>query len=181
MNVIYNRDCIEGMGLLERSSCDLMVADPPFGIEFDGTNRIYGERVKDQVVEGYEEVPAEGYGVFSRSWIAAADKVLKATASAYIISGWSHVEEILAAGRDAGWNLTNHVIWEFPFGIFAKRKYVTSHYHILYYRKDRNNYTFNGQPYTSDVWHMQRNPMHGETRNANALPLKLVKNMILDG
>lgn len=34
LNRIYNQDCLEGMKLLEANSVDLIVTDPPYGIDF---------------------------------------------------------------------------------------------------------------------------------------------------
>ena len=150
-------DCIEGMKELPDGFCHLLIADPPYGINFTGTEGFYGARKKEAVVDGYAEVDEEEYLQFSRDWIRESIRCLDKTGAGYIVSGWSNLESVLSALREAGVKLTNHVIWRFPFGVFTKRKYTTSHYHILYFRKDKHNYTWNAPPYTSDVWDSPRN------------------------
>ena len=39
LNTVLYEDCIEGMRKLPEGSIDLVIADPPFGIDFDGTRR----------------------------------------------------------------------------------------------------------------------------------------------
>ena len=51
-------DCIAGMQALPSDSIDLIIADPPFGIDFDGKGSQYNRR-SDLVVEGYEEIEGD--------------------------------------------------------------------------------------------------------------------------
>lgn len=43
LNRIYQRDCIEGMRELPDESVDLVIADPPYGIDFRSNHRKYTE------------------------------------------------------------------------------------------------------------------------------------------
>jgi len=87
---------------------------------------------------------------------------------------------VLHALRIANVELTNHIVWEYTFGVYASRHYVSSHYHVLFFRKSPSKYTFN--PYTAyegDVWKYNRNIKTGQgARNANSLPMELVKRMV---
>ena len=47
-------ECIEGMKSLPKSSIDLVIADPPFGIGFDGMSGAYN-RDETLVIPGYRE------------------------------------------------------------------------------------------------------------------------------
>ncbi len=42
-DIIYNRDCIEGMKLIPDNSIDLIVTDPPYGIKYQ-SNRTKTEK-----------------------------------------------------------------------------------------------------------------------------------------
>lgn len=171
------RDCIEGMKEIPDGTFDLLIADPPYGIDFNGKESMYSWRDPDTVIDGYAEIEPEKYRAFTSTWVQEAIRCLDSEGSGYIISGWTHLEDVLAALRYSNVEVVNHIIWQFPFGVFASTKYVTSHYHILYFRKNPKKYTWHGDHYALDVWVFNRNRAKGK-RNANALPAKLVQRMV---
>ncbi|MCG3253825.1 MAG: site-specific DNA-methyltransferase, partial [Candidatus Heimdallarchaeota archaeon] len=152
-NTIYYEDCIANIPKrIDDDSIDLIIADPPFGIRFDGKGSQYN-RKSEFVVSGYSEIKQANYHEFSKAWIKAIYPVLKETGSAYIFSGWTNLKDILIAIDDAGFTTQNHIIWKYQFGVFTKRKYVTSHYHILFLIKNPKKYYFNKiDHYPEDVW-----------------------------
>jgi site-specific DNA-methyltransferase (adenine-specific) len=156
---------------------DLLIADPPYGIDFNGKESMYHWRDPQEIIRGYVEVPEQEYRAWTLQWIKEATRVLKENASGYIISGWTHLEDVLAGIREANVELVNHVICQFPFGVFTSKKYVTSHYHVLYFRKNPKEFTWHGDHYALDVWQFNRNRAKGK-RNANALPYELVQRMV---
>ena len=178
-NVIYYEDCISNLSKrIKDDSIDLIIADPPFGIKFDGKGTQYN-RKSEFVVSGYEEIKQENYSEFSRAWIKALYPVLKDTGSAYIVSGWTNLKDILIAIDEAGFITQNHIIWKYQFGVFTKRKYVTSHYHILFLIKNKKKYYFNKvDHYPEDVWNIKREYRPGEQKNSTKLPDELVEKLI---
>jgi site-specific DNA-methyltransferase (adenine-specific) len=183
MDKIVLGDCINGMRSLPAGIFDFLLTDPPYGINFNGKEGYYGCRYPEEIIDGYVDVPSADYRMFSEAWITQAIRVLKPTGSGFIVSGWTNLEHVLHGLRVNHVELTNHVVWEYTFGVFASKHYVSSHYHILYFRKDPKNYTFN--PYTTyegDVWKYNRNIKTGQgERNANALPMELVSRMVAEG
>ncbi|MBD3405075.1 MAG: site-specific DNA-methyltransferase, partial [Candidatus Lokiarchaeota archaeon] len=84
---VYYDDCINGMKKdIDDESIDLIIADPPFGLGFDGKNKGNYARKSKFVVGGYQEAP-DDYYKFSMEWIKQAHRVLKDTGSIYIYSG----------------------------------------------------------------------------------------------
>jgi len=67
VDTIFFEDCISGMQHLPADSIDLIIADPPFGIQFNGKGSQYN-RDENLVVENYAEV-FENYDQFSEKWI----------------------------------------------------------------------------------------------------------------
>ena len=66
---IFYKDCIEGMQELPSESVDLIIADPPFGLEFTGKESLYN-RNSEFVVDGYQEIKITDYKKFSSHlWI----------------------------------------------------------------------------------------------------------------
>lgn len=179
-NTIYYEDCIANIPKrIDDDSIDLIIADPPFGIRFDGKGSQYN-RKSEFVVSGYSEIKQANYHEFSKAWIKAIYPVLKETGSAYIFSGWTNLKDILIAIDDAGFTTQNHIIWKYQFGVFTKRKYVTSHYHILFLIKNPKKYYFNKiDHYPEDVWEIKREYLPGEKKNSTKLPDKLVEKLLL--
>jgi site-specific DNA-methyltransferase (adenine-specific) len=195
VGTFYNGDCISGSAWhIPDGSVDLIITDPPYGIFGDTLHKHYNRNEKF-VVDGYVEIPLEDYGAFSQQWIREAERVLKPGGSIYILSGYTNLYHILAALRTTGLSEVNHIIWKYPFGVFTRRKFVSSHYHILFYEKPGGRRTFNlesryglnekhgdGRSLNNtdreDVWQINREYKPGQVKNKNELPPELLIKMI---
>jgi site-specific DNA-methyltransferase (adenine-specific) len=170
-------DCIEGMKNLPEESVDLIIADPPFGINFNGKGSQYN-RDNDLVVEDYGEI-IENYDEFTLQWISQIPRIMKETGSAYIFSGWTNLKDLLVAIDKNNLTLINHIIWKYQFGVFTKKKFVTSHYHVLFIVKNPKKYFFNKiEHYPLDIWDIPRNYAPGQKKNGTKLPEKVVMRAI---
>ncbi|UCC92351.1 MAG: site-specific DNA-methyltransferase, partial [Thermoplasmata archaeon] len=145
---------------------------------------------------GYVEVPEEEYGDFSRAWVAEAARVLRPNGSIYIVSGYTNLYHILDALRATDLREVNHIVWRYAFGVHTRRKFVSSHYHILYYeRPGPGKRTFNANvrygpgergpdggslDYADreDVWTIDREYKPGRRKNKNELPTQLLVKII---
>ncbi|MFO8018322.1 MAG: site-specific DNA-methyltransferase [Promethearchaeia archaeon] len=171
------QNCIKGMKNLPDSSIDLVIADPPFGIDFDKIGSQYN-RDEKFVVEGYNEVEMD-YDQFTLNWIKELPRIMKNTGSAYIFSGWTNLLDVLMAIKKTDLTLVNHIIWKYQFGVFTRKKFVTSHYHILFLVKDGDQYFFNKIiHYPEDVWELPRKYRPGQRKNSTKLPEKVVTRCI---
>jgi len=194
-STFYNGDCISGAAEhIANNSVDLIVTDPPYGINGDKLHRHYN-RNEDFVVEGYVEIPRAEYADFSTRWIQEAERILRPGGSIYIVSGYTNLIDMLNALKKTSLEEINHIIWKYNFGVFTRRKYVSSHYHILFYEKPGGKRTFNlesryglhektkeGRSLNNsdreDVWIMNREYKPGLVKNKNELPTKLLIKMI---
>lgn len=138
----------------------LIIADPPFGLEFNKSSHEYGA---DDYILYEDKFTDDEYEKFSWNWIARCFDALAPNGSLYVISGWTRIGEILNAVKRTKFTLLNHIIWRFSWGVFTRKKYVTSHYHILFLIKDKKNYKYypqyvnpktkrKGEKYEEDVW-----------------------------
>mgnify|MGYP001431590921 CR=1 FL=1 len=191
----YNADAVAGsIEHLADGSVDVIITDPPYGINGDKLHQHYN-RDEQFVVDGYIEVPAAQYGDFTHAWVKQAERVLRPGGSIYIVSGYTNLYDVLDALRATSLKEINHLIWKYNFGVFTSRKYVSSHYHILYYTKPGGRHTFNLQSrYATnessegggssnygdreDVWVINREYKPGQEKNKNELPKKLLKKML---
>jgi site-specific DNA-methyltransferase (adenine-specific) len=170
--IIY-QDCIQGMQQLPAESIDLVIADPPFGIEFDGKGSQYNRKT-ELVVDGYQEIQ-EHYDNFTTAWISELPRIMKDTASAYIFSGWTNLKDVLLAVDAARLTVINHIIWKYQFGVFTQRKYVSSHYHVLFLAKNSSKYFFNKiEHYPLDIWDIPRAYRPGQKKNGTKLPENVI-------
>jgi site-specific DNA-methyltransferase (adenine-specific) len=194
-STFYNGECISGAAEhLADNSVDLIITDPPYGINGDLLHRHYN-RNEDFVVDGYVEIPRSEYADFSVRWIQEAERVLRPGGSIYIISGYTNLIDLLNALKKTNLREINHIIWKYNFGVFTRRKYVSSHYHILFYEKPGGKRTFNlesryglhektikGRSLNNsdreDVWIMNREYKPGKMKNKNELPTTLLIKMI---
>jgi site-specific DNA-methyltransferase (adenine-specific) len=177
LDVVRFEDCVSGMKRFPDKSIDLIIADPPFGIDFDGKSSVYN-RDESLVVEGYEETD-DSYYEFTARWLAELPRIMKPSSSAYVFSGWTNLDAVLQGARDAGLVTLNHLIWHYPFGVYTKKRFVTSHYHIVLLVKNLREYYFNKiENYPEDVWTVKRRYRTGLTKNATKLPLQVVTRCI---
>jgi site-specific DNA-methyltransferase (adenine-specific) len=194
-STFYNGDCISGAAEhIPDDSVDLIITDPPYGINGDKLHQHYN-RNEEFVVDGYVEIPQARYADFSLKWIREAERDLRPGGSIYIVSGYTNLVDILVALRQTSLKEVNHIIWKYNFGVFTRQKYVSSHYHILFYEKPGGKRTFNLESRyglvektdgdrslntrdREDVWVINREYKPGKLKNKNELPMALLIRMI---
>ena len=192
---IFNEDCLQATNKIGAETIDLGIYDPPFGIGESSFENHY-KRKSGHVVSGYQEAP-EDYLEFSLRWIAEATRVLKPNGSMYIVTGHTNLVDVLISAKENGLHLVNQIIWKYNFGVYAKTKFVTSHYNILYYCKDKKaKFTFNTfcrygsqekdankgsllYQDLEDVFVINKDFKHGEKKNQNKLPDELIQKLVL--
>jgi site-specific DNA-methyltransferase (adenine-specific) len=188
---VYNQSCVEGMReRVTDESVDLVFTDPPYGIDGDELD-VHYHRDESKVVPGYIDVPLSQYAQFSLDWIRECERVLRPGGSMYIVSGYTNLHHILNALHSTRLVEINHVIAQYSFGVSTKNKFVSSHYHVLFWAKpDRGQKkrTFNSNwKYTDqkDSYHdrltvqnMPRDYKPGQVRNKNQLSEDFIEKFI---
>jgi len=176
---------------VDSDSVDLIFTDPPYGIEGDKLDAHY-HRDETNVVPGYVEVPLETYDTFSKDWITECARCLRPGGSMYIVSGYTNLHHILNALHSTDLVEINHIIAKYSFGVSTKKKFVSSHYHVLFWQKPdkgKQKRTFNTNVYYTDqkdsyhdrlsVQDMPRAHNPGETKNKNQLNETFIEKFIL--
>jgi DNA modification methylase len=133
--LFYNTDCRSGAREhLPDGSVDLIVTDPPYGIDGDTLDKHYN-RDESRVVawirrRGGPRLPGVQPRVGRRSRARAAPG-----GRVFVVSGYTRLPDVLGALEAAGLRAVSHIIWKFNFGVWTTQKFVSSHYHILLYEK----------------------------------------------
>lgn len=192
---IFNDDCVDLKKRIKDKSVDLGIFDPPFGLGESKFDKHYN-RNSANIISGYKEAP-DDYEKWTNLWLTEAKRVLKDNGSMFIIMGHTNLRIVLNVCHNLDFHLINHIIWKYNFGVNTKKKFVTSHYHILYYSKNKkSNPTFNlNCRYGSheiapdggkslyddleDVWSIKKEYLPNKKRNQNKLPEELIKKIIL--
>lgn len=190
--LVYNENCIEGMkNHVSANTVDLIFTDPPYGINGDGLD-VHYHRDESNVVPGYIDVPLKDYAEFSKQWIDQCRRVLRPGGSLYIVSGYTNLHHILNALHSTSLVEINHIIAKYSFGVSTTKKFVSSHYHVLFWQKPdkgKQKRTFNSNwKYTDqkDSYHdrlsvqdMPRDYKPGQIKNKNQLSEDFITKFIM--
>ncbi len=160
-------DWLEGARGLERSSVDLVYADPPFNTGVARGDR--GGRFEDRW-------PSEGaYLGWLGERLAATLPALKESASVLMHVDWrtSHRVRVLMDDLLGPDRFVNHLVWRYGLGGSSSRRFARKHDDILFYCVDPERYWFEAPrvPATS-------RRMAGETKKAtDVLDVPALNNM----
>lgn len=142
---------------------DLIITDPPFGIEFDGKNGNYN-RDTGNVVEGYVEWDKGKYKEEIEDLLDCINTNLSDNGQALIFSGWNNSHEIHRSINEfQGLNLEGKLYWNYNFAPYCKKRPAHNVYEI-YWMVKGDDWYYNNE---CDYDHCQ----DGEG-NLSAVPVK---------
>jgi site-specific DNA-methyltransferase (adenine-specific) len=184
LNTINNEDCLTGLHQIADESIDLILTDPPFGINFNKKLSLY-KRKPTNVVGGYCEVSHKNYAEFTTKWIRECFRILKKTGTMYIVSGSTNLIHILNSANSSGFHLKNFLVWEFNFPMYNKSKYITNCYPVVLLEKTPGRGYFNVEARYSNtrssyhdrgaVSHIRREYWRNKLKTPTKLPTALIE------
>lgn len=113
INTIYNENCLETMKRMPDNSVDLVLTDPPYGVEWVSNRR----SVKHVAIENDDNVDWIGE-VYSELY-----RVLKPNSICISFYGWPEIDKFMAAWKAAGFTPKSHLVWvknNFGLGWFTR-------------------------------------------------------------
>lgn len=115
---------------------DLIITDPPFGINFDGKNGNYN-RDAGNVVDGYVEWEKNNYKNKIGSLLSVIHDNLNDQGQSLIFSGWnnSHIIHNLIEEFD-GLEVEGKLYWSYNFAPYCKKRPAHNVYEIYWVVKD---------------------------------------------
>lgn len=127
---LHERGCIRGMLVMPDGGVDLVFADPPFNIGMPYDNH-------------RDNHDADFYIDWTGQWLMQSIRVLKRTGTLWVAINDEWAPVIVQMATSRGVTLRNWVIWHYTFGQYCTRKFGRCHTHLLYFVKDKKEFTFN--------------------------------------
>ena len=139
VDVIYNQDCIEGMGQLPDDFVHLVVADPPYNLAKDFGSWKEIER-KD------EWLP------WCKKWISEAKRVLAPGGSIFVYGIHHHLCWLQCYMYEIGLTYRRQIIWYYENGFAGyNKRSLAAHYEPILWFSKGDDYTYHPirEPYKS--------------------------------
>jgi modification methylase len=142
-------DCIELMARLPAASFDLVFADPPYNLQLAGELTRPDQSHVDGVDDAWDKFDSfSDYDGFTRSWLAAAQRLLKPDGALWVIGSYHNIYRVGAILQDLGFWILNDIVWRKvnPMPNFRGRRFTNAHETLLWCAPAREGrYTFNYQ------------------------------------
>jgi len=141
-------ECVAEMRCLPEASVDLVFADPPYNLQLDGELL----RPNNSRVEGVEEdwdrfANFADYDAFTRAWLTEARRVMKPSATLWVIGSYHNIFRVGAILQDLGYWVLNDVVWRKtnPMPNFRGKRFANAHETLIWCARERDakGYTFN--------------------------------------
>jgi modification methylase len=141
-------DCVAEMTKLPAQSVDLVFADPPYNLQLQGDLKRPDDSRVDAVNDDWDKFASfSAYDDFTRAWIAACRRVMKPSATLWVIGSYHNIFRVGAVLQDLGFWILNDIVWRKanPMPNFRGRRFTNAHETLIWAARDaaKRNYTFN--------------------------------------
>jgi modification methylase len=141
-------DCIAEMAQLPAQSVDLIFADPPYNLQLQGDLKRPDDSRVDAVDDDWDKFASFSvYDDFTRAWLAACRRVMKPTATLWVIGSYHNIFRVGAILQDLQFWILNDVVWRKsnPMPNFRGRRFTNAHETLIWAARDPGGkgYTFN--------------------------------------
>lgn len=170
----------------ENVNADLAIVDPPFGIEFSGTESNYN-RDESSVVEGYVEWAVDEYTEKIDNLIESLHRNLAEDGQALILSGWNNSHIIHKQLLESEFTLEGKLYWSYNFAPYCQKRPAHNVYEIFWVVKDKNEWSYTNECSFDHCTEGEANLSHIDVKRdyhrdmpkyPTRLPEKLVKILI---
>jgi modification methylase len=141
-------DCVAQLAALPAASVDLVFADPPYNLQLNGELKRPDESRVDAVDENWDKFASfAAYDAFTRAWLLACRRVMKPSATLWVIGSYHNIYRVGALVQDLGFWILNDVVWRKsnPMPNFRGRRFTNAHETLIWAARDAQarGYTFN--------------------------------------
>jgi modification methylase len=136
------------MQSLPRDSVDLVFADPPYNLQLANKLTRPDQSLVDAVDDDWDKfADFASYDAFTRDWLSAARRVMKPTATIFVIGSYHNIFRVGAIMQDLGFWILNDIVWRKnnPMPNFRGRRFTNAHETMIWAARDASakSYTFN--------------------------------------
>jgi len=141
-------DCVAELAKLPQESVDLVFADPPYNLQLRADLRRPDDSQVDAVRDDWDKFASfSAYDSFTHAWLAACRRVMKRSATLWVIGSYHNIFRIGAIVQDLGFWILNDVVWRKtnPMPNFRGRRFTNAHETLIWAMRDERSkgYTFN--------------------------------------
>src|ERR1700747_2974830 len=141
-------DSLAEMAKLPAESVDLVFADPPYNLQLQGDLKRPDDSRVDAVDDDWDKFSSfAAYDEFTRAWLLACRRVMKPSATLWVIGSYHNIFRVGAVMQDLGFWLLNDVVWRKsnPMPNFRGRRFTNAHETLIWAARDSKvrGYTFN--------------------------------------
>ncbi len=141
-------DCVAEMSKLPAGSVDLVFADPPYNLQLKGDLKRPDESHVDAVNNDWDKFSSfAAYDDFTRAWLLACRRIMKPSATLWVIGSYHNIFRVGAIMQDLGFWVLNDIVWRKtnPMPNFRGRRFTNAHETMIWAARDENakGYTFN--------------------------------------
>src|SRR5438093_6431594 len=147
-NRIVVGDCVAEMAKIAASSVDLVFADPPYNLQLQGDLKRPDDSRVDAVDNDWDKFSSfSAYDDFTRAWLIACRRVMKPSATLWVIGSYHNIFRVGAILQDLGFWILNDVVWRKtnPMPNFRGRRFTNAHETMIWAAREAGGkgYTFN--------------------------------------
>jgi modification methylase len=141
-------DCVAEMAKMPAASVDLVFADPPYNLQLQGDLKRPDDSRVDAVDDDWDKFASfAAYDDFSRAWITACRRLMKPSATLWVIGSYHNIFRVGTILQDLGFWILNDIVWRKsnPMPNFRGRRFTNAHETLIWATRDaeKRNYTFN--------------------------------------
>ena len=141
-------DCVAEMAKIAASSVDLVFADPPYNLQLQGNLKRPDDSRVDAVDDDWDKFSSfTAYDDFTRAWLIACRRVMKPSATLWVIGSYHNIFRVGTILQDLGFWILNDVVWRKtnPMPNFRGRRFTNAHETMIWAAREAGakGYTFN--------------------------------------
>jgi modification methylase len=141
-------DCVAEMAKIAASSVDLVFADPPYNLQLQGDLKRPDDSRVDAVDDDWDKFSSfTAYDDFTRAWLIACRRVMKPSATLWVIGSYHNIFRVGTILQDLGFWILNDVVWRKtnPMPNFRGRRFTNAHETMIWAAREAGakGYTFN--------------------------------------
>ena len=141
-------DCVAEMAKLPAASVDLIFADPPYNLQLQRELKRPDDSTVDAVDDAWDQFASfAAYDDFTRAWLASCRRVMKPSATLWVIGSYHNIFRVGTILQDLGFWILNDIVWRKsnPMPNFRGRRFTNAHETLIWAARepDGRGYTFN--------------------------------------